>query len=165
MSLVHLSDIPIKDEPMDDDVLSTSSSGLEGEIDGLNLLINKDIRPFTRQLESRVEKVESHLSVVQTMVRESSKDIKELTKTLNTVRLELNSINAGARTPWVRRDEDGKCNSFQFDSNHQSLLLKDCRLQSSMSSKLRSSNTETLCSRQALCCTHISRSSKSTTLR
>ena len=154
MSDIHILVPPIKDEPGDDIACIASSGGLEEELDDLNAVVLKEIKPFTIKLQAQVNKVEKDITTVERATECShnkivglTKEMADLSKSLQTMKLRVDAMQAGSRTPWLRRD-DGQRESAPLAAFDKRLQPQNNLRTQTMRSNRRLKNTRIICSMQ-----------------
>ena len=105
MADIHILDLPIKDEPFDDANSVVSSAGLEGEIDDLNALVLKEIKPLTQKLQGRVIDVEKDVTHIKEDNQKINNKVSDLNKSFENIKLRVDVLDARSRVPWTRRDD------------------------------------------------------------
>jgi len=111
--IIHLLDQPIKNEPMDDDSSSIFTENEEEDRNSLTYVVLKEIKPLTQELGQRVGKVEREHSVTAKKADKALAAIEYIVKDFDvkdfeSLKLRLGILEAGARTPWNRKDDGGQ---------------------------------------------------------
>ncbi|GAB7343141.1 hypothetical protein MBLNU457_1216t1 [Dothideomycetes sp. NU457] len=105
---VHLLDLPIKNEPMDDDGFSVSTGNDEEDQMSLSFVVLKEIKPYVKELAQRLSKIEKESLVNAKKADKAIAAIQFIVADFDSLKLRLSVLEAANRTPWNRKDDNGQ---------------------------------------------------------
>ena len=123
--------------------LSTDVDTLDSKLDSVNVSIREDLRAIDSQLEEHQTQTTSKLAGLQTSLHYSTQQLTQLSTNMNTLHLNLNSVNASMR-------EGFRAIDHQHEEHKMHITLELAELQKNVTSEVTELNTSLQASTQQL---------------